>query len=259
MQKKFIYIGLVLLLIFFISLFLASSYLFGKLKSSASMYTNETKYIGPGNYSSIQLQIQNISRFILVASPNSSVDFYVFNNTGYGEWQNSTSIGNFLSTAGSSVGRGILLVINNSSAVQFPVSRSYSYEANLSTQPQNQTYYFIFRNPSQKNVSMHLIYLYMGNKIFSAYSAIAPVGFGIFLLLIASIGFIIFGILKKSKSDSAKAEAHGAESSEEVERLYSEIKPQHAKKHKPESGPSSSSSSHSATRKGMKGTKKHIK
>jgi hypothetical protein len=258
MQKKFIYIGLVLILIFFVSLFLASSYLFGKLKSSASMYTNETKYIGPGNYSSIQLQIQNISRFILVASPNSSVDFYMFNNTGYGEWQNATSIGNFLALAGTGVGKGVLLVINNSSAVQFPpVSTSYRYEANLSSQPLNQTYYFVFRNPSQKIVSMHLIYLYMGNKIFSVYSTIAPVGFGIFVLLIAGIGFIIFGILKKSKSDAANAEAHGAGSSEEVERLYSGIKQEHAKKHKPE--PGSGSSSQQAARKGRKGAKKHMK
>lgn len=236
---------------FFVSLFLASSYLFGRLKSSASMYTNETKYIAPGNYSFIQLRIQNISRFILVASPNSSIDFYVFDKPGYGAWQNATSAGNFLASAGAGAGKGVLLVVNNSSAVQFPVLRSYSYEANLSSQPLNQTYYFVFRNPSSRTVSMHLIYLYMGPEILSTYSAIAPVGFGIFLLLIAGIGMVAFGILRKAKPNAADAGAQGGEPSEEVERLYSGIKQERARKLKSKPG--------LAAGKGRKSAKKRVK
>ncbi len=229
MQKKFIYIGLILVLVFFISLYGLSYYFSSKIQSTANLYTNKTVFIGPENSSYFSLQINNLSRFILIAKPNISINFYLFNSSGFNAWQNSNPKNAIFASANTSSNKGIIAIINNSDLIRFPILSNFSYKANITKQVYNQSYYFVFNNPTTKPTSTQVTYLYMNQEFLPISNSFAEAGFAIFIILIIGIGFIIFGILKKNKNAKDVEAKTSTQIPEDVEKMYSKIESEKTK------------------------------
>ncbi len=235
MIKKFVYIGLLLVLIFFIALIASSGYLFNQIKSS-SYYINKTLEVNAFNYSYFSLPIQNLSKFALILKSNNPVNFYLFNGSGFNKWNNSVASNlnkvNGLNEAKSQINNGIILINQNTTLIQYPESSPNVYQANLTKQKLNQTYYFVIDNTNgsksaSKNISVSIIYVYLNSTLVPIFSRMAIIGLITFIILIAGIVLIVFGILKKNKNPAQ--ENKNEEMPEEIKKIYSDIE----QKHKP--------------------------
>ncbi len=233
MIKKFVYIGLLLILIFFVILLISSSYFLNQLKtisqSNPNIYINKTIQINPSNYSYFTINIKNIEKFVLVAKFNNPINFYLFNNSGFNKWNNSMSnnqnkLNGFIQ-ANSLINNGSLLILKNTSLIEFPkISSSLIFKANLTKQPLNQTYYFVIDNTNgsksvNKTITAEITYIYIGSKLLvKVYTLMAIFGLISFIILIAGIVFIIFGALKNNKKKKIEEELPT-----DIKKIYSQI------------------------------------
>lgn len=215
MQKKIIIIGIVVFI---------ASLLIG-LISSASLsppFSVVNMSIGSGMFnSSITFNITNSSSFfMLIAKFSQPINVYLFNRSAFDNWSSRVISSNYsnksLYYAKSLENRGALAIYTNVSNFTLPQQNGISngnrvYAANNSSNKTG-SYIFVFDNVNGNTVNANatsgeVYYLLpiqlndiQSNPKFSAYlNNISYIGAAMLAGIIAGVGIIIYGILKKPK------------------------------------------------------------
>ncbi len=215
MQKKIIIIGIVVFI---------ASLLIG-LISSASLsppFTAVNMSIGSGMFnSSITFNVTNSSSFfMLIAKFNQPINVYLFNKSAFDNWSSKVISSNYsnksLDYAKSLENHGALAIYTNVSNFTIPQQNGVSNGNQVYTANNNSTksgsYTFVFDNVNgntvNANATIGKVYYLLpiqlnniqSNPKFSAYlNNISYIGAAMLAGIIAGVGIIIYGILKKPK------------------------------------------------------------
>ncbi len=252
MKKKFIYIGIILLVVAFAMLVLAGS----MLKSTVNnLFTQKNVTIGPAAFSYEQVQLTRQPAIIAMIS-DAPVNFYVFNSTGFLRWSSSmypTNSPSGYKSALSLESAGLVYGYLGTKSATVPYSASIDnttpfYETN-STSLDNVTgtYYAVIDNTngsasSANGVKASVLYESTSSSLSSSQAASAigvlAAGASFFVLLIAGIALVIYGLVKKqpvapgAPSPAQQAVQKSDMTEEQIDQLYKNIKKKSQRKGK---------------------------
>ncbi len=244
MKKKFIYIGVILLVVAFAMLLLAGSLLNSTVNN---LFTQKNVTVGPSAFTYEQVQLTRQPAIIAMIS-DAPVNFYVFNSTGFLKWSSSMYSTNAPSGYRSALpleGAGLVYGYLGTKSATIPYSASIDnttpfYETN-STSLDNVTgtYYAVVDNTngsasSASGVKASVLYestssSLAGSQAASAVGVLAA-GASFFVLLIAGIALVIYGIVKKQPiapgepASARQAVQKSNMTEEQIDQLYKNIK-----------------------------------
>ncbi len=256
MKKKFVYIGLVLIVAAFGLLLLAGSLL---TSVASGLLAEHNVTVSSMSFSYLQVILVNQTAIFGVVS-SKPVNFYVFNSTGFAVWSTEVNSGNAISgyaTAVALEGKGLLFGYHNALIGTIPYSQVLGnatpfYNINASRMPAG-TYYAVVDNTNgsaSDSITFNSTILYPSQTSAAGYasrsaSAIAVLasGAGFFVLLIAGIALILYGFFKKTPAQVAgmqtqaagQAKPKGDMSDEQIDQLYKNIKKKTGRKGKKDS------------------------
>ncbi len=246
MKKKFLYIGLALIVAAFAVLLIAGSVL---TSAVSGLFNQKNVSIGSMSFSSVPITITSNSLLFGGVGSDRPINFYLFNSSGFGRW--SSDMGSSNTPTGyrfaiSLEGNGLIYGYHDTVSGTFPYSsgignRTPFYQTNI-THAMPGTYYAVVDNTNgsaSSNTSIKATVVYPSGASYTsnAGSAIGIIaaGFGFFIMLIAGIAFIAYGFWKKTpvvttegqpsmqKTQQSKKEATDM-TSEQVDQLYKSIK-----------------------------------
>ncbi len=247
-RKKFIYVGIVLIIVAFALLIVASSMLSSTI---GSLFTEKNLTVGSAAFSYLQVPLSNQSAIVAMAS-HAPVNFYIFNYTGFSMWSSTVYSGNApsgYSTALSLEGAGLLYGYKNAVSATVPYTSSIDnvtpfYQTNVTPlSAANSTYYAVVDNTngsasSAERINATILYQSKPSSLTQGQTASAlgvlAAGVGFFILLIAGIVLIIYGLVKKQPQvpGMPAPQQKGNMSEEQIDQLYKDIKKKSGKKGK---------------------------
>ncbi len=254
MRKKFIYIGLILIVVAFVLLFAAASVLSSTAKS---FLTEQNITVSSMSFDKVQLLMANQSMIVAMISTK-PVNLYLFNSSGFAAWTTVLSSSNTPSgylSALSLEGSGLLFGYSDARTATIPYESTLGnetpfYTNNAVTGLLSGTYYIVVDNtngsssylesfnasllyPSQTQPNEH-------SKEDLAAGGLVVLGISFFALLIAGIILIAYGIIKKPPEEAAtpqqgskvplQPKEKGAMSDEQIDKLYKKLEKKSKKK-----------------------------
>lgn len=249
MMKKFVYIGVILVVVALIILVLS-----GSLISLKGVLTQANYTVSSGMFSYLSLTLANQSAILLAGSFSGPLNFYLFNSSAFSKWSAAVDSANALpgyQVAQSLKGAGLFFEYRNVTSIIVPYQQGvYNvtplYSLNVSKGFPAGTYYAVMDNtpgsPSAGHaVNATLLYATQGST--SSNSAVskfvdeeAALGLAFLILLIAGIIVIIIGFIKKPKMmvqqqqttagtvPSQQKTGKNEMSDEQIDKLYKKIK-----------------------------------
>lgn len=244
MRKNIVYVGIALLVIAVALLFVS-----GSVINVHGLLTEQNLTISSLSFSTIPISISNNSIPLVIGRFSSDVNFYFFNSTGFSDWnrlmnRSNSPIG--YATALSLKGYGLLFAYLNTTSVVLPYQTGVgnvtpAYFVNSSKGFSGGTYYAVIDNSkgsvsSANAVNATLLYNSQGSSS-SAISHLvleeAAFGISFFIFLVAGVIVLIYGFIKKPKTDGMAAMQTSAKTSggkkedmdeKEIDALYKRIK-----------------------------------
>ncbi len=256
MDKRFAYIGIALMIIAFIIL-VANSFTtnIGSSFANVVVYSNMT--IQPHSYGSASINASEASYFFVVAHTNKPVNFYFFNKSAYYAWRNATEAfpqGNGRFTAISLENKGAFMIYSNETNMSIPNATNPSskpiYAANQSTPYGNGTYFLVVDNTNGSESSSYQInatvaYLPPINNSTISSGALSglsgqlteaiQVGVVFFIMLVAGIVLLAYGLIKKPQGQGAGTPQPGQKlnvraNQQDVDQMYQNVEKKRTKK-----------------------------
>ena len=241
MKKKLVYIGIILIAAAFVAVALS-----GKVLNVSKLVTEKNLSVASGGFAYEQLTIANGSIVFLVAKIQGPANFYVFNDTGFSTWTGEVDTGNspngYLRAAALD-GAGAFFTFRNVSEVLIPSTTNLynstpTYEYNRTGIVPAGTYYAVVDNTNGSRSSASRVNATVfqlpqtgakGGGLSSFIYGEEIFGLTFFILLVAGIVLLIYGLIKKDSSlsgvDRAKEERKKIGlSDEQVDELYKNIK-----------------------------------
>lgn len=241
MKKKFLYIGIALLVVLVATVGLTQHFI---TTQGIYNFTKMVITVRPGNYSDYQMVYSNSSQPLVVFEFSPNANAYFMTSSAYAAWQSAAGKTGFNGIAYAESLNGTILAFYNASVVSIPLISNVS-ETPVYTHAPNVTsrgnYYFVIDNtndsPSHsKTVSVQVVNGDINSttnsgqvtRSFSKFitdSVIA--GIAIIALIVAAIITIVYGLAakEKPKADSTASqpgmkEAKPAQDNPEVDALY---------------------------------------
>ncbi len=222
MEKKFLYIGIALIIVFFAVTFTAVPAVLGIGFSHLSFAVasgHDAYAVAPSNSSYISTVEYNSS---------ANLSFYVANATAFNSLLPYVSLNESLVNESLALeGKGMLEIAKSSQLGEFPPSNAVAGSGTILYANYNsllaisEPYYLLFENGGQETANVILLITHVRNP-FSNAVGFASIGVGVLVLLLFGIGFVIYGIFKKPKTQEG-ATAAGAASREDVDAIYNKI------------------------------------
>ncbi len=243
MKKKFVYIGIVLLIAAF-----ASAIIGGSALNPNKLISEKNLSVSAMGFSFLSFSIPNGSAIFLIGNLTKPADFYVFNSTGFTDWSHEVGINSSIdgyNYALSLKGLGVFYIFRNVTTIVLPSITSlynstpaYSYNS-LGYVPGG-TYYAVVDNTNGSKSAGSALGAKIGyipgsalasGKFKSFVYEEAFVGVLFFVLLISAIIIIVYGLLKSDASvagagviTKGKGKKGDELSNEEIDALYKNIK-----------------------------------
>ncbi len=211
MEKKFIYIGILLLVLFAVVLFVA-------VPAALGISFGRVNFaIAPG-HDAYTMASANATYFSEVAyNSTENLDFYVANATAFNALLPHVSLNESLMNASLALeGKGIFEVLSNSHVGSFPAANSslLLYSSYNSISVIAEPYYLLFQNTANATANVIMVVSHARNPA-SDVTGFASLGTAMLVFLLLGIGLIAYGIFKKPKTPEKDVV-----SKDEVDALY---------------------------------------
>lgn len=219
MEKRFIYIGILMIVLFL-------AVIFAGVPAMLGLGFNHVSFaIAPGHDAYSMAQSNSTYLSTVVYNSSSNLDFYVANATAFNALLPYLSLNESLMNESLALeGKGMLEIINNSRIGEFPISATTAaanavlYANYNSTLAAVEPYYLLFENRQPETANVLLLVTRIRNPTSNAVG-FASVGIGMLVLLLFGIGFIAYGLFKKPRASNATSTVN----SEDVDALYKKI------------------------------------
>jgi hypothetical protein len=227
MDKRFIYFGIVLILLALAAAFFSSSYLF-----QTPTFNNIGIVIAPNMTSATRFQVNQSSLVTLTYSSTKPVDAYIINSSAYADAvsfiNNSQKLNKY---AMALEGKGVLAVYLNSTSGMFS-NGLYASNSNIGIGKPvysgdvqsytNGTYYAILQNFGNEDANVTMVET-INTGITQQVGSILYDSIIVGLLFIFGIGIIFFGVIRKSKEKAPVKEYEKVYGNEENEKVKKPI------------------------------------
>ena len=240
MKKTFVYLGIILMIASFAVVALS-----GSIVNPGKLITQKNLTVTSAGFSYVQFTIPNSLIVFLVARMSKPANFYVLNGSGFAQWSSEVAAGNSpngYNLATALDGAGTFFAYRNASEVLIPSTAklynstpTYSYNS-IGLVPAG-TYYAVVDNTngsrsSSSQINATVVYLPESSAGSGGLTSLvydeAIIGLSFFILLIAGIIILIYGLLKKDsglKSVMLGAEKKKGEvSDDQIDELYRNIR-----------------------------------
>ncbi|MDE1856056.1 MAG: hypothetical protein KGH49_02365 [Candidatus Micrarchaeota archaeon] len=227
MDKKIIVLGVIV----FLAAFVIGSLVVPSSLTGLVQFTNQTIALQPNQLTATTYYLNQTGFIILAYNSSQNLDFVVTNASGYvalrGYLNNSAAL---LQRASALEGNGVYEMLLNTSVGAFP-SQLFPVNApvgsylgqNVSLFPAG-NYYAIFHNRANATADVKLAYDVASN-IGPQASKVLETGIALFVIIVAGIVIIIYGIFRKPKVVQATEPDKKA-----IDDLYKHAGKEHAKK-----------------------------
>ncbi len=214
MEKKFIYIGILMLVLFAVVLLVA-------VPDALGISFGKTAFaIAPGHdaYTTASANATYFSEAVYNSTEN--LDFYVANATAFSTLLPYVSLNESLMNASLALeGNGMLEILNNSHIGSFPAANSSQvlYSNYNAISAIAEPYYIIFQNAGNATANVIMVVSRIRNPT-SDVVGFASLGAIMLAFLLLGIGLIAYGIFKKPKTPEKDVV-----SKDEVDAIYKKI------------------------------------
>ncbi|MDE1873723.1 MAG: hypothetical protein KGI04_01215 [Candidatus Micrarchaeota archaeon] len=220
MKKKFLYIGLALLIVAIAVFVVAPG---SVIPGAFPAPIPRSLSVGSGSLDSIAMTLNQSGIVIVTFNSSANVDLYVANATAFGAIRGA-QMSNYSarSAALALEGGGVYEVYEDSGSGAFPYTgypnvTAPAYLLNISLMPPG-TYYAMFYNPGAASANLSVSYLPVslaqiqsGGSSVLAYLAVS------FIIFVAGLGFVIYSFLAKEKA--TEVATIDADAAKEYDRL----------------------------------------
>lgn len=218
MQKKLVYIGIGLIILAILVIFIAPSV---AIQFKTSTY-NTT--LAANQLLTVPLNFSQEAFLLLVYKSNSTISFFVFNNSAYHSLNTGSNI---YPQAVALEGKGALSITPNSTVGSFPgaitnaTSGSYFNPNSTILPPGN--YYAVFQGNPIKTTPLKY-QINVNDSLSSNLLSIAALGVVFLIALVGGLIAIAYGIIRKDASSSE------AQADEQAKKAYAQLDKKHAPK-----------------------------